>query len=154
MPNTMSRTTMKTQLTFLVALAVLAAGGAYVAAQPKSAPAKPVGAPAANEPSAASPAKAPGPQGMHMGSGECPMHELASIADAKIEPTPQGAVIRLTAKRSEDIAKVQELAQHVAGCMTGSECMMHEHAAHGHGHGGMMMQPSAATPSPAVPAKR
>src|SRR5262245_25254989 len=105
-------------LSWIAAVVCLSLGGAYAMAQPKAQP-------------------KPGPAAPQTGAG-CPMHGMSSIADAKVEETPQGAVLRLTAKRPEDVAKVREAAQRMIGCMSGADaCMMHE----GQGkHGGMMMQ--------------
>jgi hypothetical protein len=67
-------------------------------------------------------------------SHECPMHEAAELSDIKVEQTKEGAVIRLVAKRPEDVSKVQQSAQKLAGMLSGKDCPMHAH------HGGMEHQ--------------
>lgn len=72
-------------------------------------------------------------------SHECPMHDAAALSDINVEKTKQGAVIHLVAKRAEDISKVQDSAQKMAGMLKGEPCPMHKHHAgmqHQHKHAG------------------
>lgn len=62
--------------------------------------------------------------GMHEGSNECmqdgmscPMEGMHALADVKIENTKNGAVIRLDAKKADQVAKVQALAERMKSCM-------------------------------------
>jgi hypothetical protein len=53
-----------------------------------------------------------GGAGMH-----CPMH---GMADVKVEETPTGAVLRLTAKNPGQVSEVQRMAEGMQRCMSGS----------------------------------
>ncbi|HEX2676860.1 MAG TPA: hypothetical protein VHM19_09475 [Polyangiales bacterium] len=67
--------------------------------------------------------------GMNMKKGmhECPMMQLEGLeVDATVENTKTGANLKLVAKKPEEAAKVQELAQHIAehvkgGCAMGGD---------------------------------
>jgi hypothetical protein len=63
----------------------------------------------------------------------CPMHQAAELSDVKVEQTKDGAIIRLVAKRPEDIGKVQDSAQRMATMLSHDDCPMHAgHGMHGH----------------------
>jgi len=65
----------------------------------------------------------------------CPMHQAAALSDVKVEQTKQGAVIKLVAKRPEDVAKVQQSAQQMAAMLSSGSCPMHAaHAGNGDMH--------------------
>ena len=68
---------------------------------------------------------------------QCPMKAAAELSDIKVELTKDGALIRLRARRAEDLSKVQQNAQQLATALSRGDCMMHagEHGTHGHGHG-------------------
>lgn len=55
---------------------------------------------------------ATGGAGMH-----CPMH---GMADVKVEDTPTGAILRLTAKNPNQVDEVQRMAQGMQRCMSGT----------------------------------
>lgn len=61
-----------------------------------------------------------GKMGHHMGGAgmHCPM---AGMADVKVEQTPTGAILRLTAKSPDQVAEVQQHAQMMASCMGGGQ---------------------------------
>lgn len=56
--------------------------------------------------------------GSGMGGMGC--GHMRSVADVKVEQTKDGAVLRLTAKSPEQVAQVQQHAQMMKRCMTGS----------------------------------
>lgn len=68
---------------------------------------------------------------------KCPMMAAAELSDIKVELTKTGAVIRLNAKRTQDVSAVQESAQQIAAAFSGGDCLMHGHGEcmrHHHGH--------------------
>lgn len=48
----------------------------------------------------------------------CPM---AGMADVKVEQTPTGAILRLTAKSPDQVSKVQQHARMMENCMSGGQ---------------------------------
>jgi hypothetical protein len=61
--------------------------------------------------------------GMHgdtQGAG-CPMMQMHELADVQIENTKSGAVIRMNAKKAEQVAEIQKLAQRMTQCMSHTE---------------------------------
>jgi hypothetical protein len=111
---------------------LVCAGATYAVAQPK-----PSGEAKKPPPSAAASAPARTCEHEH-GRMECPLHAAAGIADLTVEDTAQGATIRVSAKRPEDVAHVRELARKLADMSKEKgECEMMEHDgphAHGMGH--------------------
>lgn len=75
------------------------------------------------------------------GAMACPMGELASLADVKLENTKSGAAIQLVAKDIKKLAEVQALAAKVVEKIKSGDCpMMQGGADHAHGpHHGRMM---------------
>ena len=80
--------------------------------------------------------------GMHGGQGQngmmnggmndgasCPMNDMRGMADIKIENTKNGAIIRMSAKSAEQVARVQQMAQHMTQCMGNAEPAAPEPAA-------------------------
>jgi hypothetical protein len=122
-----------TRLSWLAALCVSSAG-AYAFAQ-----GKPV-------------APAPKPAAMSC-EHACPMHGAMELADIQVEQTREGAIIKLVAKKPEDVQKVQQLAAKLGG--EGGGCPMHDAMHEGH-HGGMMHHhpPTAPAPAPAPAPKK
>jgi hypothetical protein len=47
----------------------------------------------------------------------CPMMDLRALADVQIENTKNGAIIRMNAKKAEQVAQIQKLAQRMTQCM-------------------------------------
>ena len=72
-----------------------------------------------------------------MACDQCPMKAAAELSEIKVELTKDGATIRLRARRTEDLSKVQESAQQIAAALSGGDCMMHasHHCNHRHMHG-------------------
>lgn len=70
-------------------------------------------------------------------SAECPMPDLASLAEVKVEKTKTGAALQLTAKDAAKIAEVQAMAAKMAELMKSGGCcpMMRGHGPHGRGPG-------------------
>ena len=105
--------------TFVAVAVGLIAAGSYAAAQQMG----------PHGPHEAADAPAVGPQhGMGMqhhammhGDSSCPMEEAAPIADIKVEKTADGAVIRLVAKKPEDVARIQQMAERMAEHMSSME---------------------------------
>jgi hypothetical protein len=62
-----------------------------------------------------------GQSGMMMDCGgdgaSCPMANMHAMADVKIENTKNGALIRMNAKRPEQVAQIQQIAQRMTQCM-------------------------------------
>ncbi|WP_375754370.1 hypothetical protein [Corallococcus exercitus] len=56
-----------------------------------------------------------------------PMH---GMADVKVEQTPTGAVLRLTAKDPAKVSEVQRMAQRMEGCMSWSGAQQGRPSAH------------------------
>lgn len=57
-------------------------------------------------------------QGMGGAGMGCPMR---GMADVTVEQTPTGAILRLTAKSPDQVAKVQQHAQMMKSCMGGGQ---------------------------------
>lgn len=75
------------------------------------------------------------------GAMACPMGELASLADVKLENTKSGATIQFVAKDTKKLAEVQTLAAKVVEKIKAGGCPMMEGGAnhpHGGHHGPMM----------------
>lgn len=124
----------------IVALALLVGGG-YAAAQGKTAP-----------PASPGPRKTSETSTTKSEMKSCPMHEAAQVADASVENTADGAVIRLKAKKPGDVKRVQEMAammaQHIAEGCTEHCAMMHGGMHH---KGGMKGGGPESSPKPAAP---
>ena len=84
----------------------------------------------------------PATAGACEGCDKCPMKTASELSDIKVELTKNGATIRLTAKRAQDVSTVQESAQQMAAALSSGKCLMHgDHECkqnhnhmHGHGH--------------------
>lgn len=78
------------------------------------------------------------------GAMACPMGELASLAEVKLENTKSGAAIQFVAKDTKKLAEVQALAAKVVEKIKSGDCpMMQGGANHPHGpHHGHMMAPA------------
>jgi hypothetical protein len=61
-----------------------------------------------------------GQNGMHDGAS-CPMDGMRAMADVKIENTKNGAVIRMNAKKADQVAQIQQMAQRMTQCMGNAE---------------------------------
>jgi hypothetical protein len=48
----------------------------------------------------------------------CPMMDMRALADVQIEMTKSGAIIRVNAKKTEQVAQIQKLAQRMTQCMS------------------------------------
>jgi hypothetical protein len=70
----------------------------------------------------------PGPGMHHKHKAECPMMKDGKRVDATatVEDSPSGAIIRVAAKNTADVAQVRELARMVAGHIENG-CPMHPH---------------------------
>lgn len=135
-----------TRVSWLAALCVSSAG-AYAFAQAKPAAPAPAQA-AAPAPNPAAGAKPPAAMSCEHA---CPMHAAMDLADMQVEQTPQGAIIKLVAKKPEDVQKVQQLAAKLGG--EGGGCPMHD-GMHGmpEGHHGGMMHHHPPAGAPVTPA--
>jgi hypothetical protein len=58
-------------------------------------------------------------------SEQCPMKKASELSDIKVELSKNGAIIRLSAKRAQDVNAVQESAQEIAAALSGGDCLMH-----------------------------
>ena len=47
----------------------------------------------------------------------CPMMDMRALANVHIENTKNGAIIRMNAKKAEQVAQLQKLAQRMTQCM-------------------------------------
>jgi hypothetical protein len=66
--------------------------------------------------------KSGGVTGAGMGEGaSCPMMDMRALADIQIENTKSGAVIRVNAKKAEQVSQIQKLAQRMTQCMSHAE---------------------------------
>jgi len=130
-----------TRVSWLAALCVSSAG-AYAFAQAK--PVAPAVAPAPKSAPATQP-----PAAMSCDHA-CPMHGGWELADIQVQQTADGAIIKLVAKKPEDVQKVQQLAAKLGSA---EGCPMHAGMHEGH-HAGMMMHdhhplpPAAPVPAP------
>ena len=61
-----------------------------------------------------------GQNGMMGGMG-CSMEEMRAMADVKVENTKTGALIRMSAKKTDQVAQIQQMAQKMTQCMGNSE---------------------------------
>ena len=62
--------------------------------------------------------------GMMMGGmdgASCSMADVRAMADVKIENTKSGAIIRMSAKKAEQVAQIQQMAQRMTQCMGNAE---------------------------------
>ena len=75
----------------------------------------------------------------------CPIRTAHELSDIKVELTQKGATIQLTAKRAEDVSKLQESAQEIAAALSGGNCMMHMAYGAMHEHPRAHGQPKADT---------
>lgn len=74
---------------------------------------------------------------MHEGTS-CPMHDLLTLAEIKVEKTKTGAAVQFSAKDAAKVAEVQALADKLAGHMKAGDCPMMRNkgdAVHGYHHG-------------------
>jgi hypothetical protein len=60
---------------------------------------------------------------------ECPMQQALGSTDIQVENTKLGATVQLVAENAADVAKVQELARHIAAHLA-----QHSQGAAAHAH--------------------
>jgi hypothetical protein len=74
--------------------------------------------------------KAGGMMDGSMGEGAtCPMMDMRALADVKVEMTKNGAIIRVNAKKTEQVGEIQKLAQRMTQCMSHAEAAPNKPAA-------------------------